>query len=195
VRESPSELLSAIADEVRRCTACPLHAGRTHAVPGEGPVGAPVAFIGEAPGGEEDLQGRPFVGRSGQLLRRTIREIGWREDEVFIGNILKCRPPDNRNPLESEVASCRHYLFAQLVLVHPRVVVTLGNHSTNLLIDPKLRITQARGRHIVKDGVSFLPTFHPSAVLRDMKLLTEFRRDLAAARKLAQELAAAGAGG
>jgi DNA polymerase len=187
VRESPAELLEAIAAQVRRCTDCPLHSARMHAVPGEGPIGAPVAFIGEAPGGDEDRQGRPFVGRSGQLLRQTIRECGWREDEVFIGNVLKCRPPDNRDPLESEVAACRHYLYAQLALLQPRVVVTLGRHSMYLLIDPKLKITQVRGQHMRKAGLLFLPTFHPSAVLRDNNLLPDFRRDVAVARKLSEQ--------
>lgn len=187
MRELPSELLAEIADEIRRCTACPLHQGRANAVPGEGPVGAPVAFIGEAPGADEDRQGRPFVGRSGQLLRWTIRECGWVEEEVFIGNVLKCRPPDNRDPLEAEVAACRHYLYAQLALIHPRVIVTLGRHSMYLLIDPKLKITQVRGQHIRKSGLLFLPTFHPSAVLRDNNLLPDFRRDLAVARKLSEQ--------
>jgi uracil-DNA glycosylase len=191
MRESPDDLLAAIAEEIKRCTACPLHQDRAHAVPGEGPVGAPVAFIGEAPGADEDKQGRPFVGRSGQLLRKTIRECGWREDEVFIGNVLKCRPPDNRDPLEPEVAACRHFLYAQLALLQPKVVVTLGRHSMYLLIDPKLKITQVRGQHIRKSGLLFLPTFHPSAVLRDNNLLPDFQRDLRVARALSERDAAA----
>jgi uracil-DNA glycosylase len=185
--EQPSELLAQIAHQIRRCTGCPLHEGRTNAVPGEGPIGAPVAFIGEAPGADEDRQGRPFVGRSGQLLRRTIRECGWAEEEVFIANVLKCRPPANRDPLDSEVAACRHYLYAQLALVQAKVVVTLGRISMYLLIDPKLKITQVRGQHIRKSGLLFLPTFHPSAVLRDNNLLPDFRRDLAVARKLSEQ--------
>lgn len=186
MREPPSELLAEIAAEIRSCISCPLHQNRINAVPGEGPVGAPVAFIGEAPGADEDRQGRPFVGRSGQLLRKTIRESGWTEDEVFIGNVLKCRPPDNRDPQETEVAACRHYLYAQLALIQPRLIVTLGRHSMYLLIDPKLKITQVRGQHIRKSGLLFLPTFHPSAVLRDNNLLPDFRHDLAKARKLSE---------
>jgi uracil-DNA glycosylase len=187
--ESPGELLDAIAVEVRRCTACPLHSTRKQAVPGEGPVNAQVVFIGEAPGRDEDEQGRPFVGRSGQLLRRTIRECGWAEEQVFIGNVLKWRPPENRDPQEPEVLACRHFLFAQLALIQPRVIVTLGRYSLNLLIDPKLKITQVHGRHIRKSGMLFLPTFHPSAVLRDNNLLPDFRRDLAIANKLSQQTA------
>jgi uracil-DNA glycosylase len=186
--ETPGELLEAIAAEVRRCIACPLHSTRTHAVPGEGPETAPVVFVGEAPGRDEDEQGRPFVGRSGQLLRRTIRECGWAEEDVFIGNVLKCRPPENRDPQEPEVLACRHFLFAQLALIQPKVIVTLGRYSLNLLIDPKLKITQVHGRHIRKSGMLFLPTFHPSAVLRDNNLLPDFRRDLAIAHKLSLQV-------
>lgn len=186
MRDTPDQLLQAIAERVRVCTACPLHTTRTHAVPGEGPIGAPVAFIGEAPGGEEDKQGRPFVGRSGQLLRQTIRELGWAESEVFIGNVLKCRPPDNRDPQEAEIAACRHYLMAQLVLIKPRVVVTLGRYSMHLLINPKLVMGSAHGQHMLRDGQLYLPTYHPSAILRNNNLLPEFKRDLAKARKLSE---------
>lgn len=189
MHETAEELLAAIAVEVRRCTACPLHATRSHAVPGEGPIGAAVAFIGEAPGRDEDAQGRPFVGRSGQLLRRTIRECGWDEHDVFIANVLKCRPPENRDPQDSEVLACRHFLFAQLALIQPRVIVTLGRYSLNLLIDPKLKITLVHGQHILKSGLLFLPTYHPSAVLRDNNLSADFRRDLAIARKLSERAA------
>lgn len=184
--DTAADLLQAIAVEIRACKACPLHAGRTHAVPGEGPPDTAVAFIGEAPGNDEDRQGRPFVGRSGQLLRQTIRHVGWREEEVFIGNVLKCRPPGNRDPAEEEIQACRHFLMAQLNLLNPRVIVTLGRFSLGLLIDPKLRITKVRGQHIRKDGQLYLPTFHPSAVLRNANLLPDFRRDLAVAKKLGE---------
>ena len=178
-----------ITAQVRACTACPLHQGRKNAVPGEGPIGARAAFIGEAPGRDEDEQGRPFVGRSGQLLRKLIRELGWREDEVFIGNVLKCRPPDNRDPQESEIATCRHYLHAQLVLLAAPVIVPLGRISLNLLIDPKLKITQVRGRHIRKAGQLYLPTYHPAAILRNPNLMPDFRRDLAVVKKLSEDAA------
>ena len=186
--ESAGELLAAVAAEIRSCTACPLHAARANAVPGEGPANAPVAFIGEAPGGEEDRQGRPFVGRSGQFLRHTIREVGWREDEVFIGNVLKCRPPANRDPEDAEIDACRHYLIAQLVLIHPRVIVTLGRFSLHLLVDPRLQISKVRGQHIKKDGQLYLPTYHPSAILRNNNLQPDFYRDLKVAKKLAGQV-------
>lgn len=182
--ETAVDLLQAIAVEVRACQACPLHAMRTNAVPGEGPINARIAFIGEAPGRDEDEQGRPFVGRSGQLLRRTISEIGLTEDEVFIGNVLKCRPPDNRDPQPAEIECCRHFLMAQLVIVQPRIVVTLGRFSMNLLIDKSLKISKDHGKHILKDGLLYLPTFHPSAILRNFSSPAEFKRDLLKAKAL-----------
>jgi uracil-DNA glycosylase family 4 len=183
---APGQLLERIATEVRACTACSLHKTRTNAVPGEGPGSACVAFVGEAPGRDEDEQGRPFIGRSGQLLRRTIGEVGWLETDVFIGNVLKCRPPDNRDPLPEEIEQCRHFLMAQLVTISPKVIVTLGRFSLNLLIDPKLKISKIHGQHISKDGHLFLPTFHPSAILRNNNLLPDFRRDLRIAKKLSE---------
>jgi uracil-DNA glycosylase len=185
--ESAHELLAVLAAQVKTCTGCPLHTSRTHAVPGEGPSSARVAFVGEAPGAEEDRQGRPFVGRSGQLLRRTIEKVGWREDEVFIGNVLKCRPPENRDPLPEEIAACSHYLQAQLVLIKPLVIVTLGRYSLNLLISPEYKITKIHGQHIRKDGQLFLPTYHPSAVLRNNNLLRDFEIDLLRAKKLSEQ--------
>jgi len=184
--DTAQDLLDRIADEVRACTACPLHQTRTHAVPGEGPPAARLAFIGEAPGADEDRQGRPFVGRSGQLLRRTIVEVGWREDEVFIGNVLKCRPPGNQDPLPEQINACRHFLMAQLVLIQPRVIVTLGRFSLQLLIGPQLKISQVHGQHMLKDGQLYLPTYHPSAVLRNNRLLPDFKRDLLRAKRLSE---------
>ena len=188
------ELLEAIAVQVKGCTACPLHSSRTLAVPGEGMAGVRVAFIGEAPGADEDRQGRPFVGRSGQLLRRTIVKVGWREDEVFIGNVLKCRPPGNRDPQPDEIEACSHFLQAQLVLIKPKVIVTLGRYSMNLLISPDYKITKIHGRHILKDGLLYLPTYHPSAVLRNNNLLHEFEIDLLKAKKLSEQAEASSSG-
>lgn len=186
MHDVPADMLAKIASEIHACTACPLHATRTHAVPGEGPPEARVVFIGEAPGGDEDLQGRPFVGRSGQLLRKTIRETGWREDEVFIGNVLKCRPPNNADPVPEQVEACRHFLMAQLVILRPKVIVTLGRHSLNLLISPELKITKIRGQHIKKNGQLYLPTYHPAMILRNARLEPEFRHDLAKAKALCE---------
>ena len=184
--ESVEGLLAKVAEEVRVCTACPLHQSRIKAVPGEGSSNAPVMFVGEAPGKDEDEQGRPFVGRSGQLLRQTIRDVGWEEGDVFIANVLKCRPPGNRDPEKSEIAACQRFLQAQIVLLQPKVIVTLGRYSMELLISPDLKITKVRGQHISKDGLLYLPTFHPSYILRNRNALPDFRRDLAVAKKLCE---------
>lgn len=119
-------------------------------------------------------------------------KVGWREDEVFIGNVLKCRPPGNRDPLDDEVETCSHFLQAQLVLIKPKVVVTLGRYSMNLLISPDHKITKIRGQHIRKDGLLYLPTYHPSAVLRNNNLLRDFEIDLLKAKKLSEQVATAG---
>ena len=177
--------------EVSACTKCPLAAGRTQAVFGVGDPTADLAFVGEAPGAEEDRQGLPFVGRSGQLLDRLLlEELGLTRDRVYIMNVLKCRPPGNRDPEPEEIASCRPYLEAQLDLIAPRVVVTLGNFASKLLLDTKEGITRLRGRtYPYRDGV-LVPTFHPAAVLRGgAQPMTQMRSDLVRA-KLALERAA-----
>ena len=192
---SPAELLEEIAAQVRGCTRCPLCQTRSNAVPGEGPIGTLLAFIGEAPGADEDEQGRPFVGKSGQLLREAIRDAGLAESDVFIGNVLKCRPPGNRDPLPEEMEACRSYLFAQLAILQPRMIVTVGRISMDLLIKPGLKITQYRGQHIRRNGQSFMPIYHPSYVLRNRNtdIERDFRRDIVVARKLAEQAAAGGA--
>jgi uracil-DNA glycosylase family 4 len=168
---SRAAALEAIAAEVRICTRCRLHAGRTQAVPGEGHPDTEVVFVGEGPGLNEDRQGRPFVGRAGDLLVRFLSTIGWRRDEVFITNIVKCRPPDNRDPEPDEVAACLPYLRRQLEVLDPPLVVTLGRHSMGRFI-PGARIGQAHGTLSPVDpstGASsamVYPMFHPAAALR-----------------------------
>lgn len=183
------QLLEELGQRICVCTACPLHSGRTHAVPGEGPIGALLAFVGEAPGAEEDAQGRPFVGRSGQLLRDAIRGAGLQESEVFIGNVLKCRPPGNRDPLEPEISACRSYILAQLALIQPQLVVTVGRFSMDLLIRPGLKITAVRGQHMRRNGQLIMPIYHPSYVLRNRNTQIEedFRKDIVRARRLAEQ--------
>lgn len=134
---------------------------------GAGDPDADLMIVGEAPGAEEDLTGRPFVGRSGKLLDRLLAEVvGVERDAVYISNVVKCRPPDNRNPTPAEVATCRPYLEEQLRLVAPRVVVTLGNFSTRLLLDTQEGITRLRGRSYRYGDAALVPTLHPAAVLR-----------------------------
>jgi DNA polymerase len=181
-----------LSAQICACTRCPLHAGRTRAVPGEGPLGALIAFIGEGPGAEEDAQGRPFVGRSGQLLRDAIRAAGLQEQDVFIGNIVKCRPPANRDPLPLEIEACRGYLFAQLALIRPKLLVTVGRLSMEVLIKPGMKISEMRGKHLLRNGQLVMPIYHPSYVLRNRGTEVEhdFRRDVVVARKLAEQVVA-----
>ena len=157
--------LAAVAAE---CTRCPLSGGRTNVVFGTGNPTADLMFVGEGPGAEEDKQGLPFVGRSGKLLDELlVQEIGLDRSEVYIANVVKCRPPDNRDPLPEEIAACRPYLQRQVELVAPRVLVTLGNFATKVLLDTKEGITRLRGRRYAwGDGVVLVPTYHPAALLR-----------------------------
>jgi DNA polymerase len=154
--------------EALACTKCPLATTRTQVVFGVGDPHADLLFVGEGPGEQEDLTGEPFVGRAGRLLTSLIEGIGLTRAQVYIANVVKCRPPGNRDPLPLEIESCRPYLEAQLGFIDPRVVVTLGNFSTKLLLDTKDGITKLRGREFpIGDGAVLIPVFHPSAVLRN----------------------------
>jgi uracil-DNA glycosylase family 4 len=168
------------------CTKCPLAAGRTQVVFGVGSRTADLVFVGEGPGAEEDRQGIPFVGRAGQLLTKLIEGIGMTRDDVYIANVVKCRPPGNRDPQPGEIESCRPYLEAQLDLLEPLVLVTLGNFATKLLLDTKDGITKLRGQEFTyRDGESVLiPTLHPSAVLRNGgAALAQSRADFVVAKR------------
>jgi DNA polymerase len=150
------------------CTKCPLNETRTQVVFGVGDPHAALLFVGEGPGEQEDLQGEPFVGRAGKLLTTLIEGIGETRETVYIANVVKCRPPGNRDPLPLEIEQCRPYLEAQIEFIDPRVVVTLGNFATKLLLDTKEGITKLRGREFPFRGDAVLiPAFHPSAVLRN----------------------------
>jgi uracil-DNA glycosylase family 4 len=153
-------------DEVKNCTRCRLHQTRTNTVFGEGDVDAQIFFVGEGPGENEDQTGRPFVGRAGQLLDKMIRGMGLSRPEVFIANIVKCRPPNNRVPATDEVATCTPYLERQLEIVRPRVIVTLGRPATTYMLNSKLPMGQLRGKWQSWRGIRLMPTFHPSYVLR-----------------------------
>lgn len=153
--------------EARSCTRCPLAGGRTQVVFGVGDPHAPLLFVGEGPGAEEDRQGEPFVGRSGRLLDRLMaQEMGLTRRECYIANVVKCRPPGNRDPLPEEVAACGPYLERQIELIAPKVVVTLGNFATRLLLDTTEGITRLRGRVYPWGEAALVPTLHPAAVLR-----------------------------
>lgn len=148
------------------CTACELARGRTQVVFSSGDAPADVMFVGEAPGFHEDQQGVPFVGRSGQLLDQLLEEVGIARSQVIIANVLKCRPPDNRDPLPEEVDTCRWWLRRQVHLVDPAVICTLGSFATRWALGPQARITRDRGQRFVVSGRTVVPTFHPSAALR-----------------------------
>ncbi|MHB8458446.1 MAG: uracil-DNA glycosylase family protein [Candidatus Limnocylindrales bacterium] len=163
--------LEAVAADVRICTRCRLHVGRTRAVPGEGHPSTEVVFVGEGPGANEDREGRPFVGRAGDLLVKLLATIGWRRDEVFITNVVKCRPPENRDPEPDEIAACLPYLRRQLEILDPALIVTLGRHSLGRF-RPGARIGQTHGTSAPVDPASGArdalgyALYHPAAALR-----------------------------
>ncbi len=170
------ETLLQIARRANHCTLCGLHKGRTKGVFGEGNPKAKLMFIGEAPGKEEDLTGRPFVGEAGQLLTKIISAIGLARQEVYITNVVKCRPPDNRVPLPGEILSCQPYLVAQVEWVHPKIICTLGKTATLSLLKTEEPISKLRGRWFDFQGIKVMPTFHPAYLLRnpsDKKLVWE----------------------
>jgi uracil-DNA glycosylase family 4 len=177
------EELVALYKEVAKCTRCPLHETRTKAVFGAGNADADLMFVGEAPGAEEDRQGLPFVGRAGQLLNELLVEIGLSRDEVFICNVLKSRPPNNRDPQPTEIGACEPYLFEQVRLIQPRVVCTLGNFATKLLTGNPTGITRVRGTAQTHElggrTVHLLPLFHPAAALRTPAVKEQLRADFA----------------
>jgi uracil-DNA glycosylase len=185
--------LAELERDVGGCTRCPLATGRTNVVFGVGDPSADLMFVGEAPGGQEDLQGEPFVGRSGRFLDRLVaEEMGLSRDSFYIANVVKCRPPGNRDPRPEEIASCRPYLEAQVDIIDPAVVVTLGNFATKLLLGTTEGITRLRGRsYPYRKGV-LIPTFHPAAVLRGAgDAQAQMRADLVrAAQVLARTRAA-----
>ena len=171
--------LEALRAEALACTACRLAEGRTHVVFGDGNPEADIVFVGEAPGQREDEQGLPFVGPSGRLLDQLLGEIGVERADVYIANVVKCRPPKNRDPRPDEIDACKGYLREQLRLIDPSVVVTLGNFSTKLLLRTELGITRMRGTAYEWWGRYLVPTFHPAAALRgSAQVLEDMRYDL-----------------
>lgn len=170
------------------CTACRLAETRTRVVAGSGPSNARLFLLGEAPGASEDRQGEPFVGRSGRLLDELLGEVGLDRDRVFVTNVVKCRPPDNRNPRADEIGACRGHLESQLRLIEPRVVVTLGNFAAQWVLSTRDGITRLRGRSYPWEGRTVVPTFHPAAALRGGTTVKDaLRADLATARKLSEQ--------
>lgn len=157
--------LEEVARTASTCTRCRLSAGRTQVVFGDGDPNAGVMFIGEGPGFHEDRQGVPFVGAAGQLLNRLLGEVGLSRSDVYIANVVKCRPPGNRDPMPDEIEACSPYLLQQVDLIDPRVIVTLGNFATRVMLQRQVSISRVRGQKEVWRGRTVIPTFHPAAAL------------------------------
>jgi uracil-DNA glycosylase len=179
----PKEDLLALAAQVRVCTACGLAAERIKAVPGEGPHNAELMLIGEGPGMNEDKQGRPFVGVSGQFLTELIAKAGYKREDVFIANVVKCRPPKNRDPLPEEINACGSYLDRQIALINPKVIVTLGRFSMARYF-PGAKISAIHGQAKVIDGRTIVPMFHPAAALHNGALRQPLEEDFARLKDL-----------
>jgi DNA polymerase len=175
--------LGEIAQLVRNCTDCPLHQGRTNAVPGEGSPDAAIMFIGEGPGYQEDRQGRPFVGPAGQFLDELLASIGLRREQVYIANMVKCRPPQNRDPQPAEIAACSKYLDRQVELIDPDLIVTLGRFSLARFF-PGESISRAHGKLRQKDGRHVYPVMHPAAGLHRQELRSVIVQDFKAIPEL-----------
>jgi len=166
-RLEPGPALLELREEIGDCTRCPLSEGRTELVFGEGSPAARLVFVGEGPGRDEDLSGRPFVGAAGQLLDRIIAAIGLEREEVYICNIVKCRPPGNRDPEPEEAATCGEFVWRQLRIIRPEVVVALGKPAAQFLLRTDQPISRLRGRFHEQDGLLIMPTFHPAYLLRN----------------------------
>ena len=174
--------------QVAECRLCPLHAGIQHKVPGQGDRHSPLMLVGEGPGQTEDEQGLAFVGAAGQLLTRMLEAIQLPRDRVYICNVVKCRPPFNRVPAPEEAEACRIHLRMQAWLVRPKVIVLLGSTAAKNVLDPEIRITRERGKWTERKGVWMMPTYHPSALLRDPDKKKEAWEDMKSLRNKLIEL-------
>jgi DNA polymerase len=170
--------LTEVRRELGECTRCKLHLTRRQIVFGEGSEKAQLVFIGEGPGQDEDRQGRPFVGKAGQLLTRIISAIGLRREEVYITNIIKCRPPHNRNPQQEEIATCEPFLNKQLEIIQPKVICALGTFAAQTLLKTDEKISQLRGRFFSCRGIKVMPTYHPAFLLRNPHKKREVWEDM-----------------
>jgi DNA polymerase len=165
--EKEGHTLASLAHGIATCRLCGLAATRTHAVPGQGCASPEIVFVGEAPGADEDRQALAFVGAAGQLLSRMIEAMGYTREQVFITNVVKCRPPENRPPLPEEISACRPYVVAQLRLLRPKAIVTLGAVATKALLGLDTGISQLRGKWLAFEGIRVMPTYHPAYLLRN----------------------------
>ena len=182
---SPAEALAGVREELGDCTRCKLHSlGRRQIVFGVGNPSADLMFVGEAPGADEDIQGEPFVGRAGQLLTKIIEAIGLRREDVYIANVIKCRPPGNRNPEPDEVDQCERFLFRQIDTIRPKVIVALGKFAAQSLLRTTEPITRLRGREYTYRDAILMPTYHPAFLLRAPSAKREVWEDMKRVREL-----------
>ncbi len=181
------EKLEEIEEVVKKCNKCELCSNRTKTVFGVGNSNADIMFIGEGPGADEDIEGEPFVGKAGKLMNQAFLGIGISREKVYIANIVKCRPPNNRNPLKEEANACLDYLRNQVMIIKPKIIVLLGNVALKNILGEEYGITMARGKWIEKKGIKYLPTYHPAALLRDESKKIDFWNDLELVKKEAEE--------
>ena len=179
-----TEALQEVHAQIRRCRGCSLGRTRKQAVPGEGAADAEIIFVGEAPGGDEDQQGRPFVGAAGRLLTQLLNSIGLDRDTVFITNVLKCRPPGNRDPLPEEIEACHEHLLAQIALITPKLICTLGRFAAQTLIDSGLSISREHGKERRISGILYVPLYHPAAALHQARLIDDLEADMRRLRSI-----------
>lgn len=183
-----ADVWNALQDAVRGCTRCGLHATRRQTVFGVGHPRAQWMFIGEAPGADEDAQGEPFVGRAGQLLNAMLFAIGLKREDVYIANVLKCRPPGNRDPQPEEAAQCEPYLIRQIELIKPRLIVALGRHAAHSLLKTDLPLARLRGQTLSYQGIPLVVTYHPAYLLRTLTDKRKAWDDLCRARRLLENV-------
>jgi DNA polymerase len=182
---TPVDALAALRIDIGDCTRCKLHTmGRTQVVFGVGNPNADLMFVGEAPGADEDIQGIPFIGRAGQLLTKIIEAMGMTRDDVYIANVIKCRPPQNRNPEPDEVETCEPFLFRQIDIIQPKVIVALGKFGAQTLLRTLDPISRLRGRVFEYRGSKLIPTFHPAYLLRNPSSKREVWEDMKLVRRL-----------
>ncbi len=180
-------LIDAVKQEVLSCRACPLHRTKKNYVFSDGDPRARLMFVGEAPGEDEDIQGKPFVGRAGQLLTKMIEAMGLKRQEVYICNVLKCRPPNNRSPQPEEVSACKGFLLRQIDIISPKVICCLGKHAAQALLDMEVPITKMRGKEMDFNGRIMVPTYHPAYLLRNPSAKKDVWEDLKKVMKILSE--------
>ena len=173
-----NEELKQIEEVVKKCNKCKLCQTRNNTVFGEGNTNAKIMFIGEGPGADEDLQGLPFVGKAGKLMNQAFLGLGIKREDMYIANIVKCRPPQNRTPESDEIEACVEYLKKQIMIIRPEKIVLLGNTALKAVFGNEYNITSVRGKWIEKKGIKYMPTFHPAALLRDESKKIQFWNDL-----------------